>query len=130
MRDAQQGGDLVRGRYSVPLKANFPALHQRADRRVKGAVFKQAGRFRATDQLEHRATDGNRMLTGRMVDVHYPGVRSVNGKQIFVLFDQAKHARGKRFVIGKEFQEDGRSHQNGGVAVNAMAIRHFMSPQM
>lgn len=65
-----------------------------------------------------------------MVDVHYLGVRSVNGKQIFVLFDQAKHARGKRFVMGKEFQEDGRSHQNGGVAVNAMAIRHFMSPQM
>ena len=33
------------------------------------------------------------------------------------------------FVMGEEFQEDGRAHQNGGVAVNAMAIRHGRSPQ-
>lgn len=38
---------------------------------VKGAAFKQACRFRAADQLKHRTTDGNRMLAGRMVDVHY-----------------------------------------------------------
>jgi len=70
------------------------------------------------------------MLTGSMVDVHHLRMRAVDGKEIFVLFDQAKHAGGERFVVGKEFQEDGRAHQNGGVAVNAMAIRHCMCPQM
>ena len=69
------------------------------------------------------------MLARRIVNVHHLRVRAVNGEQIFVLFDQTKHAGREGFVMGEEFQEDGRAHQNGGVAVNAMAIRHGRSPQ-
>ena len=130
IRDTQQGGDLVRGRYSVPLKANFPAFDQRTYRQVERTVCRQAGRFRAADQVKHRATDDNRMLTGSMVDIHHLRMRTVDGEEIFVLFDQAKHAGREGFVMGEEFQEDGRAHQNGVVAVNAMAIRHCISPQM
>ncbi len=61
------------GGTASPLKPIFQHFTSGPIAGVKGAAFKQACRFRAADQLKHRTTDGNRMLTSRMVDVHYTG---------------------------------------------------------
>ena len=116
----QQRRNVISRRNAVTPETNFPALHQRAYRQVKGAVLEQACRFCTADQLEHRSADDDRMLPSRVVDVHHLRVGTVDGKQIFILFDESKHAGGEGFVMGEEFQEDGGTHQDGGVTVNTV----------
>ena len=60
------------------------------------------------------------MAPGGMVDIHHLGVRAVNGEKIFIAFNQLKDAGGERFIMNVELEENGRSHQYGGVAVDAV----------
>ena len=104
----------------MPVKTNSPQLHQRADGEVKGAVAHHAGGFGALDQLKDRSADGDRMTPGGMVDIHHLRLGAVNGKQVFVALDKLENAGGHRLIVGTEFEQDGRAHQHGGVAIDAV----------
>ena len=116
----QSGSDLSRVRHAVPVKTNSPQLHQRADGEVKGAVAHHAGGFGALDQLKDRSADGDRMTPGGMVDIHHLRLGAVNGEQVFVALDKLENAGGHRLIVGTEFEQDGRAHQHGGVAIDAV----------
>lgn len=60
------------------------------------------------------------MPPGGMVDIHHLGLRAVNGEKIFIAFNQLKDAGGERFIVNVELEENGRPHQYGGVAVDAV----------
>ncbi|MNP24505.1 hypothetical protein D3C76_1172690 [compost metagenome] len=90
--DRQQCRNLFCGRHAVALEANLPAFYQRANREVEGAVLKQACGFRHADQFINRTADADSVFSGSVVNVHHLRGCAVDGKQIFVLFDEAKHA--------------------------------------
>jgi len=91
----------------VALKADFPALHQRADSQIKQAVGQQAHRMRAGDQVKHRLTDDHRILPCRVINRHHFRRRAVNREEILLLFNQAEDLSGQGLIIVEEFEQDG-----------------------
>ncbi|ESS60161.1 hypothetical protein EDP2_3900 [Enterobacter cloacae S611] len=48
-----------------------------------------------------------------VIDCHHFRVCAVNGEEIFVALNQGKYAGGKRLIMDKESEKDGRAHQHG-----------------